>query len=110
MKVSTEALHELAANMLGVDEDDETTSGQQYDALKETLNVICGNLIPAIAGGLEIFDIDPPEILTDGDTLEKGSDHKLMSKVKLMLEDGQCDLFLFTDERFSLNRYAAERQ
>ena len=99
MKVSAEALPELAVNMLGVDGDDETTLDQQNDALKETLNVICGNLLPAIAGNREVFNIGSPEILTDGDMLEKDNDRKLIGKVKLTLEDGPCHLFLLSDDR-----------
>jgi chemotaxis protein CheY-P-specific phosphatase CheC len=95
MKVSAESLPELAANMLGVDEDEETTSDQQHDALKETLNVICGNLLPAIAGNREVFNIGPPEIVAEGETLKKSNDRNPACYVKLILDDGPCDLFLF---------------
>src|SRR5256885_12141673 len=37
----------LAANMLG---EDEATEQQQRDALGEVANVICGNMLPGIAG------------------------------------------------------------
>ncbi|MEJ2100068.1 MAG: chemotaxis protein CheX [Desulfobacterales bacterium] len=58
MKLSAKILPQLTTNMLGVDEQEETTLDQQYDALKETLNVVCGNLLPEIAGEQEIFNID----------------------------------------------------
>ena len=99
IKVTFEILSELAANMLGVDEDDETTLDQQNDALKETLNVICGNLLPAIAGAQEVFNIGPPEIAIEGEPLKNSNQRRTTCNVKLDLEDGQCDLFLFIDGR-----------
>ena len=35
----------------------------QKDALGEIVNVICGNLLPSIAGPEPVFDISAPEIL-----------------------------------------------
>lgn len=99
MKVSAEALPELAANMLGLDEDEETTLDQQHDALQETLNVICGNLLPAIAGRQEVFNIDSPQIVAVGQTMEKNHECSSVYHVKLALEDGQCELLLFLDGR-----------
>jgi CheY-specific phosphatase CheX len=99
MKVSAEAFLELAVNMLGVDEDDETTLDQQNDALKETLNVICGNLLPAIAGNREVFNIGPPEIIAEGETLNKSNGRNPVCFVNLTLEDDPCELLLFIDGR-----------
>ncbi len=103
IKVSAEALPELAANMLGVDEDEETTLDQQHDALKETLNVICGNLLPEIAGRQEVFNIDSPQIVTveQEQTIEKNHDRSATYHVKLALEDRQCELLLFIDGRIT---------
>ena len=39
------ALIELAANMLGID-NEEVDQNQLHDALKETANIICGNWLP----------------------------------------------------------------
>ncbi len=103
IKVSAEALPELAANMLGVDEDEETTLDQQHDALKETLNVICGNLLPEIAGRQEVFNIDSPQIVTVEQTIEKNPDRSSTYHVKLALDDGQCELLLFIDGRIPNN-------
>ena len=60
MTMSIEALKELAANMLGFDDGEETTQDHRFDALKETMNVICGNLLPAISGDEVVFDIGVP--------------------------------------------------
>ena len=101
MKVSTESLPELAGNMLGVDEDEETTLDQQHDALKETLNVICGNLLPEIAGRQEVFHIDSPQIVAVEQAIESNHDRSSTYHARLDLEDGQCELFLFIDGRIT---------
>lgn len=93
---SKQVLPELTANILGVDEE-ETTLDQQYDALKETINIICGNLLPAIFGKQLIFDIDSPKIIPPAEAIKEKDEYKAASMVKLALDDGQCDLFLFVD-------------
>jgi len=52
----------LAANVLGLDPDDEMVTRAPYDALKELLNVTCGNVLTAIAGDEPVFDLTVPEI------------------------------------------------
>ncbi len=63
MVVSGQILPELTGNMLGVDDNAETTLEQRHDALKELINVICGNLLPTIAGKHSIFNVNAPVIL-----------------------------------------------
>jgi len=103
MIVSTLFLPELAANMLGVDEE-EIVLNQQHDALKETINIICGNLLPAIAGNEVVFNIDAPVIITEVEAIKdviKDNDNKLATMVKLNIEESECDLFLFIDGKFT---------
>ena len=88
--ISDEVLPELAGNMLGIDEDETTTSEQQYDALKELINVICGNLLPEIAGRQAIFRVETPQIHVESDNGDTP-----ISTAKLSIEDGGCDLHLF---------------
>ena len=52
---------ELAANMLGVDED-EVDASAAADALGELLNVLCGNLLTKLAGSDPIFDLAVPSV------------------------------------------------
>ncbi|MFP4250542.1 MAG: chemotaxis protein CheX [Armatimonadota bacterium] len=54
----------LAANMLGLDED-ATTAEQRRDAACELCNVVCGNLLPAVAGADPVFTVSPPEFCDD---------------------------------------------
>jgi len=35
----------------------------QFDALREVANVICGNMLPGVAGSDEAFQISPPELI-----------------------------------------------
>ena len=37
--------------------EEEIDSEQKFDAIKETLNILCGNLLPEIAGNQDIFNI-----------------------------------------------------
>jgi chemotaxis protein CheY-P-specific phosphatase CheC len=99
--MSIEVLQELAGNMLGLDDGEETTQDHRSDALKETMNVICGNLLPAIAGDEVIFDIGVPKVIPADQEMKKGAgvpDGLAPSaEVNLDLDEGQCVLFLFLD-------------
>lgn len=110
MKLSANVLPELTTNMLGVDEQEETTLDQQYDALKETLNVICGNLLPEIAGKHEIFDIHPPEIVVNEATINQYNGRNHTCKVALAFEEGPCELFLYMDDRLPMNARVSEQE
>jgi hypothetical protein len=87
--------------MLGLDVGEETTQDHRSDALKETMNVICGNLLPAIAGDEVVFDIGVPEILSADQEMKTGAGipdgRDPSAKVTLDLDEGQCVLFLFLD-------------
>ncbi|OQY57703.1 MAG: hypothetical protein B6245_15690 [Desulfobacteraceae bacterium 4572_88] len=97
LALSTEALPELAGNMLGLDDVEETTVADQHDALKELINVICGNLLPAISGKQSIFNVDTPEILGKDDSIADHDRHDPIAIAKLDLDEVQCDLLLFVD-------------
>lgn len=92
LKMSPVVGLELTANMLGIDEDI-VTSEQQYDAMKETINVICGNILPAIAGNQTIFHIDVPDIVGNENEIEEKSE----AVAKLSVDDERCELYLFVD-------------
>ena len=96
--ISNAAMPELASNMLGMDEDEAPPEDQQRDALREALNVICGNLLPRIGGNEAVYDIQPPEII------DAGAAHSLLDQLKtdprqyasahLSLDDGGCQLYM----------------
>ncbi len=56
-----QACPEIAANLLGMDPGDEAAESRGLDALKEMLNVACGNILTAIAGPEPVFDLSVPE-------------------------------------------------
>ncbi len=101
LNISTAALPELASNMLGLDEDDAPPEDQQLDALREALNVICGNLLPRIGGVDAVFDIQAPEII-DADAARGLVKEYLnapqgCASALLSLDDGECQLYLRTE-------------
>ncbi len=51
---------ELAANVLGLDPDDEMVTRSPFDALKELLNITCGNVLTTLAGDTPVFDLSIP--------------------------------------------------
>lgn len=101
MKVSEELLSEITVNMLGVDDEDEITSEDQNDALKETLNILCGNILPVIGGKQAVFNIGAPMIIPEGQDIKGNDGEELASDVKLSLDEGRCDLVLFVNGEIS---------
>lgn len=56
-----EMCREIAANVLGIEPDEEISEASAKDSLKEVLNVLCGNLLTALAGSGPEFDISIPD-------------------------------------------------
>ena len=91
-------LPELAENMLGLDfEAAAPTTDQQQDALKELANVICGNLLPEIAGTEAEFDVGAPQLLTQGTIPGSYRQRPPAAGAQLCLDSGSAILALFTD-------------
>jgi CheY-specific phosphatase CheX len=89
----------VAANMLGLEEDDPDVSGKAGDALREILNMICGNLLPAIAGSEQEFTIGAPEEISASDfeaVAETGNSE--IEKATLYIEGDAVNLILITDK------------
>ena len=95
MRISQGAVTELAANMLGLDDDCEISGDEQQDAFKEMLNVICGNLLPAIAGDQMEFNIGAPAILSEDEARIELTKKNPLCVARLMLEGGFCDLYFY---------------
>jgi len=91
--ISSVVLPELGANMLGMDDEAGVTLENQHDALKEAINVICGNLLPAIAGEEPVFNMDMPRILSLNDI--PSGDH--LARVRLEFDDGHCEVMVHLD-------------
>ena len=104
MIISDHVLPELTGNMLGIEEDETTTSEQQHDALKELINVICGNLLPEIAGKEAIFKVGMPRIFLN--QIPSFTGLTSVSSAKLAIEDGECDIHLYIEGELSLDDIA----
>jgi len=59
--VPEEMCPEIAANVLGMDQDSEMALERADDSLKEILNVTCGQVLTSLAGETLVFDLSVPE-------------------------------------------------
>ena len=84
----------VVANMLG--EEADPTPSQQLDALGEIANIICGNLLPHIAGAHEVFQLDAPQVVDAADAPASPS-MACITNVQLGLEQGRVDLGLWVE-------------
>ncbi len=62
LTVPMEMCTEMAANVLGLDMDDEQAEEGAQDALKELLNVACGQVLTELAGEEPVFDLTVPAV------------------------------------------------
>ena len=83
-----ELLEMLAANVLGVEPDDEEACEKGTDAFKELLNTTCGVLLPMLTTTPEdVFDITVPESETLGN-VESWEAYVAKSDVTVLDVDG----------------------
>lgn len=100
IKTSPQVVDEITVNMLGIDEDDEVSLEQRNDAFRELVNIICGNMLPAMAGKEAVFNLKVLEVLTETANIEttlKGQ-AKPVAVANLDIDCEPCDLYLFIDE------------
>lgn len=77
---------ELAANMLGTEMDDPNAEEDAGDALKELLNVSCGNILTALYGTHPTFELGVPEARrTHPEAWEKLAAHP--ESIRFMIDD-----------------------
>ncbi len=62
LDLAGELRREIAANVLGLESDDDAAERGGDDALRELLNVICGHLLTQMAGEAAVFDLGLPEV------------------------------------------------
>jgi len=60
--VVEEMCFEIAANILGINSDDEQALNLAIDSLKEVLNVTCGQVLTAIAGEKALINLSIPQV------------------------------------------------
>lgn len=84
----------VAANMLG--EDNPPVVAQQYDALGEIANVICGNWLPSITAPQAVFQLDTPQLRDPTATTRTQPEERVVD-VQLGLDQGRVDLCLLVE-------------
>jgi hypothetical protein len=52
----------LAANLLGIEPDEATAQGSALDAVREFLNVLCGQLVTRWHGTTDIYNLSIPQV------------------------------------------------
>jgi hypothetical protein len=90
----------LSANMVG--EDQVTDPALQADTMKEIANVICGNLLPMIAGPAAVFDLEPPAFL-DAPLQAPSPGLQAQASTLIGMEAGRAELILYADRRLELD-------
>lgn len=95
VSVSDSILPELATNMLGLANDKAVSRDQQEDAVRELANVICGNLLPEIAGVDTEFAVGTPDIL-DAQQQSAAAGQTATARVQLQLDCGTAELVLWS--------------
>ncbi|MCD6347077.1 MAG: chemotaxis protein CheX, partial [Bacteroidales bacterium] len=71
LTVPSDMCADIASNILGMDLDEELVREDDYDAFKEVLNVICGQVLTSLEGDEVVFDLSVPEVLNlDADAWE----------------------------------------
>jgi len=92
LRASSVILPSIAANMLG--EGASREPPLQRDALGEIANVICGNLLPAIAGGEAVFHLSAPYVHEGVDDVSREADAPTAS-LMFGVEDGRAEAVLY---------------
>lgn len=105
LRVSARLLPVIAANMLGEQESQFTPL--QRDALGEIANVVCGNLLPALAGADAVFRLDAPQWRGSGTDARDGD--RPYADATLNIEGGSAkvELFVFTGREWLASRRPA---
>jgi chemotaxis protein CheY-P-specific phosphatase CheC len=57
-----EFARQLAANLLGIDPDEEDADLKGHDAVKEFMNIVCGQFVTAVHGSEQVFDLTIPAV------------------------------------------------
>ncbi|MCK5687536.1 chemotaxis protein CheX [bacterium] len=79
----------LAANALGLQDDDPLALDEQQDVVRELLNIICGRIITGCFGEEMVFDLDVPNVSilkqNDLEQLNTGSGNQFIDVENHML-------------------------
>jgi hypothetical protein len=91
--VSDTLLPAIARNMLGADAAPEPRL--QRDALGELANVLCGTLLPALAGPAAAFRLAAPDAIDPAGAAPGGAGERLAAAARFALDEGSAVALLF---------------
>jgi CheY-specific phosphatase CheX len=94
LRTSAGVVQAITANMLGLDAAAEPL---QRDALGELGNVLCGNLVTAMTGGVGVFHLHPPRAMEAHELADALAPHE--SCVDLGFDEGRAQVRLFLSPR-----------
>ncbi len=94
LRVSSVLLPAIAANMLGEEESRQVPL--QRDALGEMANVVCGNLLPLVAGADAVFRLDAPRWhAADAPAADTRAGDVPVARIVFGVDDGRVESQLF---------------
>jgi hypothetical protein len=104
LTVSGYMLSNLADSILGIEGvGPQSSPEEQQDALKEVLNVICGNLLPQIATPQEVFHVHTPYFVPDAEVEKLALEGIPKAEVTLRMDCGKVDLLLSVDSTVEMS-------
>ncbi|GLC25327.1 chemotaxis protein CheX [Roseisolibacter agri] len=96
--VSDDVAVALAANMLGLDPDTVRHESQwRHDAVGELANVVCGNVLPLVAGREAVFHLAAPAVRAVADAPAAGDGPSALTAT-LGVDGGRAVLTLVLDD------------
>ena len=101
LRMDEEMVCSLAANMLGLD-DEIPSLVQQLDAFKELVNVVCGNVLPKIAGLEPVFDVHAPMLLDNDEMVGAFQHSESTVSVDIELDEGAVHADFYLQEGAAL--------
>jgi hypothetical protein len=97
VRASSCILPAIAANMLGESESEQL----QRDALGEIGNVICGNVLPLMAGTEKIFNLSAPQVY-GGDFVVHRDEDAPSARIQIGVEEGRVESTLYVFDSASV--------
>ena len=95
---SQNLLENIAANMLGTDETDQS---QREGALGEIANIICGNAAPLFSDSEEICYIVPPRIFEIGENTDRLYEGMSKQSLELKFDEGEAEILIYLKQMVS---------